>query len=187
MHMPYDSVIHHRRSIRLPGYDYAQAGWYFITICTQHRKCLFGDIVDGQVWLNASGKMVQAVWCAIPLHYEGINIDTFVIMPNHLHGIMIIENNEKDGTAPVVDIGLARGLSLPDVVQRFKTLTTKKYTDGVKRSGWSPFPGRLWQRNYWERIIRNEPELDRIREYIQTNPACWDEDQLYVDSSVVGP
>ena len=179
--MKYNPAIHHRRSIRLRDYDYSQAGLYFVTICTQGRHHLFGDIEDDTVKLTAAGEMVRTVWDAIPSHYPGVEIDQFVTMPNHIHGIIIIveagpcacpsdiaqpqmpQTGQPRGVAPT-------GYSLPDVVHRFKTMTTKKYVDGVKLHGWQRFDGKLWQRNYWEHIIRNEQELSRIRYYIENNP-----------------
>lgn len=189
-----------RRSIRLRGYDYSQAGAYFMTICTQNRECLFGEIVDGEMRLNAAGEMVQTVWDEIPAHYPGIDIDEFVVMPNHIHGIIVIvgaapcgrpfQGQSRDGQAHDGQSrdGLARGpaptgLSLPDMVHRFKTMTTKRYVDGVKQSGWPPFSGKLWQRNYWDHIVRNESEMDRIREYILNNPAQWELDKLFVGTA----
>ncbi len=118
--MTYDPAMHRRRSIRLRGYDYSRAGAYFVTICVQNRQCLFGDITNEEMRLNDAGKMIQTVWDEIPEHYPGIKTDEFVIMPNHIHGIVVI----------------TAGLSLPDVVHRFKTMTTKRYTDGVKQSSW---------------------------------------------------
>jgi putative transposase len=162
--MTFNSHLRRRRSIRLQGYDYSQAGAYFITICTQNRECMFGEIVGGKMALNHAGNMIQTVWDEIPIHYAGIEIDEFVAMPNHIHGIIIIVDTV--------------GLSLGDMVHRFKTMTTKRYADGVKQNGWAPFPGRLWQRNYWEHIVRNEMELNRIREYIHTNPTQWESDRL---------
>ena len=114
---------------------------------------------------------------------SGIGTDTFQIMPNHIHGIIIVGatprgclgNGRAQGPAPTVS--LPSSLSLPDVVHRFKTMTTKRYVDGVKQNGWLPFPGRLWQRNYHDRIIRDEDELNRILEYILENPAAWETDQ----------
>src|SRR6056297_3244370 len=88
--MKYNSDIHHRRSIRLKEYDYSRAGAYFVTICTQNRECLFGGIVNGEMVSNDAGRMVQTVWDEIPLHYPGIEIDAFVVMPNHIHGIVVI-------------------------------------------------------------------------------------------------
>jgi putative transposase len=185
-----DNVMHirDRSSLRLDGYDYAQAGAYFVTICTQNRACLFGDAAHEEIRLSDAGRMVQAVWDEMPDHYPGIGTDAFVVMPNHIHGIIVII-----GPSPVVGAGpracpnygqitkrigqpqgvAPTGLSLSDMVHRFKTLTTTRYADGVRKRGWAPFDGRLWQRNYYEHVIRNERELDRTREYIATNPLKW--------------
>jgi REP element-mobilizing transposase RayT len=178
----YDPEKHHRRSIRLKGYDYSQAGAYFATICTQDRACLFGEIVSGEMHLNDAGRMVKTVWDEIPVFYPGVDIDAFVIMPNHIHGIIVLvgaaprgrpdwgrAQGQAQGPAPTD----TAGLSLPDMVHRFKTMTTSRYTDGVKQSGWPPFRGRLWQRNYYEHVIRDRESLKRIREYIADNPARW--------------
>jgi len=192
--MKYDATIHNRRSIRLRDYDYSQAGTYFVTICTNHRQSLFGDVVDSEMCLNDAGKMVQSVWDAIPDHYPGVHIDTNIIMPNHTHFIVtvgagpracpdtIAQSGHPQGGAPT-DIN-ADGLTLPDVVHRFKTMTTKRYADGVKQNCWLLFFGKLWQRNYWEHIVRDEPELNRIRQYIQDNPAQWPCDKLFVPPPV---
>jgi len=184
------AATHHRRSIRLQGYDYSNTGSYFVTICTRNRDNLFGKIIDGEMQLNHAGKMVKAIWEEIPTHYDGINIDKFVIMSNHIHGIVIIvgagpcacpdsilpeTNGQPQGVAPTK-------LSLSDVIHRFKTMTTKRYTDGVKNQGWPPFSDKLWQRNYWEHIIRNEDDLNLIREYIHNNPAQWELDELYTET-----
>lgn len=206
----HESARQNRRSIRLRGHDYSRAGAYFVTVCVQNRECLFGHIVGAapcgrpQMVLNDAGIMIQTVWDEIPPHYPGIEIDTFVVMPNHIHGIIVIvgagpracPNGRVGGAvghghmhtpdcAPTVYTergngrprGAAPTLSLPDVVHRFKTLTTKHYADGVKQHGWPTFPGRLWQRNYYEHIIRNDDELNRIREYIVNNPAQWELDR----------
>ena len=147
--------------------------------------------------LNDAGQMAQTVWDEIPNHYAGIDTDEFVIMPNHIHGIVIIVGagpracpdsakphtgqssrmGQPQGVENGQPQGVARTLSLPDVVHRFKTMTTKRYADGVKQHDWPPFPGKLWQRNYYERIIRNETELNRIREYIANNPMKWEFDR----------
>ena len=190
--MKYDPRIHNRRSIRLKGYDYSQAGAYFVTMCTQNRKYMFGNVVDGEMVLNDAGRMVQTVWDEIPKYYYGIEIDEFVIMPDHVHGIIVLvraaprgrpvnenimnrETPEQGQPRRVARTGLL--LSLPDIVHRFKTMTTKLYTDGVKQHGWPAFPGRLWQRNYYERIVRNEIALNRIRRYIINNPMKWEHDR----------
>jgi len=185
----YDPEKHHRRSIRLKGYDYSQAGAYFVTICTQNRACLFGEVVDGEMRINEAGRMVQSVLDEMPTFYPGVEIDAFVVMPNHVHVIVVLVGATPCGRPTVGGQtqgraqaqGQAQGpaptLSLPDVVHRFKTLTTKRYADGVKQLGWPPFPGRLWQRNYYEHIIRNEESLNRIRVYITNNPLQWDLDR----------
>ena len=192
--MTFKSDVRRRRSIRLRGYDYTRAGAYFITICTQNRECMFGEIADRKMVLNPAGNMIQTVWDEIPFHYAGIDIDAFTVMPNHIHGIIVItrsvavptvgagpracpDNGQPRGVAPTETAGTA-GLSLGDMVHRFKTMTTKRYADGVKQSGWQSFPRKLWQRNYWEHIIRDEMELNRIREYIHTNPTQWEFDRL---------
>jgi REP element-mobilizing transposase RayT len=129
--------------------------------------------------------MVKAVWDKIPLFYPGIGIDEFVIMPNHIHGIILVGAppcGRPDPNGQPRESGQPRGvaptLSLPDVVHRFKTMTTKRYADGVKKHGWPLFPGRLWQRNYWEHIVRDEIELNLIREYIRNNATQWGNDKL---------
>jgi len=177
---------HHRRSIRLKGYDYRQAGAYFVTICTQDRAFLFGQVVHDEMQLNDAGKMVYDVWNDLPAFYPGVQTDAFIVMPNHIHGIIILVGADprvcSDSGPPACPgqpqelgqpQGVAPALGLPDIVHRFKTMTTRRYADGVKRLGWEPFRGRLWQRNYYERIIRNEESLNRIRGYILTNPMRW--------------
>ena len=185
--MPYDPARHHRRSIRLQGYDYTRPGAYFITIVTQGRACLFGEVVAGEMRMNDAGRMVQQVWDELALFYEGVQTDAFIVMPNHVHGIIILTGNvratprgcpdpqsgpgQAQGPAPTA--ATAPTLGLPDVVHRFKTMTTKRYADGVRANQWTPFPGRLWQRNYYEHIIRDDQSWQRIREYILTNPLRW--------------
>jgi putative transposase len=174
--MVFDPAKHHRRSIRLQGYDYSQKGMYYITICTTHRVCLFGHVKERKMWLNEAGQMVHTVWNDMSMHYLEIEIDAFVVMPNHVHAIIILvggaascnQSGQPQGVAPTTTT-----LSLADVVHRYKTLTTKLYTDGVKKNGWLPFAGKLWQRNYYENIIRNEESLNLIREYINNNPMQW--------------
>ena len=166
-----------RKSIRLKDYDYSEPGDYFVTICTQDKKCLFGKIIDCEMRSNDVGKMVEKVWQEIPQSYPNIEIDEFTIMPNHLHGIITIV-----GADPRVRPGQTQGfaptrLSLPAVIHRFKSLTTKYYIDNVKTKSWPPFEKRLWQRNYYEHIIRDENDLNKIRDYIISNPGVWTEDK----------
>jgi REP element-mobilizing transposase RayT len=184
--MGHPSRRRQRRSIRLRGYDYARAGAYFVTVCVQDRECLLGQIVEDEMRLSEAGQMVQSVWDELPERYPGVDVDQFVVMPNHVHGIMVLTgivgapprgcpddamgdnwDGQARGPAPT------GGLSLPDVVHRFKSFTTAQYRHGVKNQGWTPFPGRLWQRNYYEHVVRNDDELGRIRQYIADNPASW--------------
>jgi REP element-mobilizing transposase RayT len=198
----YNSEKHRRRSIRLQGYDYSRQGAYFVTICAQERQCLFGETKNGEMRLNEIGDMVQYVWKELPVKYSGIDIDEFIVMPNHVHGIILLPAPVGAGprACPVCDSkagnglsdkqpeknrpykqgnhgGIAPTLSLSDVVHRFKSFTTATYRTCVMKLNWSPFPGTLWQRNYYERIIRNEDELNRIRQYILNNPQQWDYDE----------
>jgi putative transposase len=142
----YDSRVHHRRSIRLPGYDYARPGAYAVTLCTYLKRSVLGEIVEGEVILNHVGQMVQDTWEQIPGHYPGCGVDAFVVMPDHVHGIILI-------TAPTLT-GQARGpapttaMSLPDLVHHFKSLTTARYRQGVVTRRGTP-----WMANYGSAII----------------------------------
>ncbi len=190
--MPYDRDVHHRRSIRLPGYDYARAGAYFVTICAQNRECLFGEITDGEMRPNDAGRMVQAVVRELPRHFHGVATPAFVLMPNHLHMIINLEapvlrdqgvpelGRAGTRTSPRSSTQLpeqGRTAGLPEVVSAFKSVTTTRYREGVYEQGWPAFPGKLWQRNYYERIIRDDGELHAIYQYILDNPLRWNEDQ----------
>ncbi|HEU4329111.1 MAG TPA: transposase [Roseiflexaceae bacterium] len=145
---------HRQRSLRLRGYDYAQVGAYFITVCVERRLLLLGALSGGGVQLSPAGRMVGELWEALPLHYPAA-LDAFVAMPDHIHGILLLPGG---------------GLALPQLVHRLKSLTTARYRVGVAREGWPPFPGRLWQRSYYERVIRSEDELAQVRMYIAENP-----------------
>ncbi len=194
--MKYNFDFRHRRSMRLQGYDYSQGGMYFVTVCTQNRECLFGEIIDGQMILKDSGRMVESVWGELQVRFNHIQLGQFVVMPNHIHGIFVLHRrgapcvrpdtsgNHRPGEHKVRPYG-----TLPDtvgrIVQAFKSMTTYEYTIGVKQHGWPPFPGKLWQRNYYEHIIRNEDELNRIREYIANNPMKWEFDQENQDVCIL--
>ena len=166
-----------RKSIRLEGFDYSHVGYYFVTICVHHRMNLFGNIVNGQVVLNDAGHMVKSVWDELPMHYP-IEIDAFVVMPNHIHGIIYIVGATPRG-CPIIK-GQAQGpaptISLSDIVHRFKSFSAHKYQYNVLNNGWMAFHGKLWQRNYYDHIIRHEKELSNIRQYILNNPAQWETD-----------
>ncbi|PZS04712.1 MAG: transposase [Chloroflexi bacterium] len=158
-----DDLPRGRPSLRLPDYDYAQLGAYFVTICTLDRVCCFGRIIDGESRLNDAGNMVSAVWVALPQRFAHIILDAFIVMPNHLHGIVMIQEYRA-------------GQALGQIMGAFKSIATNRYIVGVRQEGWPRFAGRLWQDNYFEHIIRNEASLDRIREYIAANPLGWEDD-----------
>jgi len=168
---------HHRRSIRLKGYDYTQPGAYFVTICTQNHLFLFGDVVEGRMLLNDAGSMVQTVWEGLPRRFPNVQLDAYVVMPNHFHAIVIIVDVHPPVGAPLVGAQKGAGTrpapALGYIVGAFKSMTTNEYIRGVRQFRWTPFPARLWQRNYYEHIIRNEGELDHIRGYIVDNPLRW--------------
>jgi len=190
----YNPDLHHRCSMRLREYDYSQAGAYFVTICIQNRECLFGEIRDGRMVPNDAGRMIQSSWNELPQHYPGIDIDAFVIMPNHIHGIIVLvgagpcacPGNGKLQKNKGQPRGVAPTLFLPDIVHRFKSLTTTRYKNGVAQFDWPPFNGKLWQRNYYEHIIRKEEELNRLWEYIVNNPTQWAFDGENPDCNPVG-
>lgn len=179
--MAYNPDIHHRRSIRLKEYDYSLEGMYCITICVNNRECLFGEIVNEEMVLNESGCMAKKVWLSLPERFPEIRVDEFIIMPNHMHGIIIIDR-ENVGAIPCgcPETGRAGTRPAPtkigNVIGAFKSLTTNEYIRNVHQNNWKPFEKKLWQRNYYEQIIRNEEELNRIREYIVNNPISWEKD-----------
>jgi putative transposase len=171
-----DRTYPSRRSIRLPTYDYTSGGAYFVTICTQNGECLFGRIRDAGLSLNAAGQMVDAEWQRLPERFPTARLDTHVVMPNHFHGIVwIVENDVDDGDA-------IRRPALGDIIGAFKSLTTQQYIRGVRDRGWRPFERRVWQRNYWEHVVRDEDSLNDIRQYIEANPERWVDDQLHPDA-----
>jgi len=242
--MPYDPRRHHRQSIRLKGYDYAQAGLYFITICCKDMASLFGAVSDGKMILNDSGLMIETWYWELENKYPNIVCHEMVVMPNHFHCIIEImqdspvskhdahgqiydahgqiqgahvgaplrgrpgyainngieindgdtknqgdETNEitretepqTDSNQPPIYGSENQKINVPigQIVDWFKTMTTNEYIRGVKNLGWLRFNGKLWQRNYYEHIIRNEKSLCRITKYIENNPANWKGDKFY--------
>jgi REP element-mobilizing transposase RayT len=249
--MTYDPEKHHRRSIRLKGYDYTQPGAYFITICTHGRECLFGEIINGEMHLNEAGQIVVQTWQDLPNHISNVQLDAFVVMPNHVHGIIIITDRagvvgtgseparttmgsgsavDSDSTpgpgsaggagstagpgsvgvgsvgagsepapttttapgsaagsgpttgsgpvgagsepAPTEPAPTRSSYGLPEIVRQFKTFSARRINE-LRGTPGTP----VWQRNYYEHIIRDEFSLSRIRQYIAENPARWDADQ----------
>lgn len=172
--MIYDPNKHHRRSIRLKNYDYSQPGAYFITICTHNRQCLFGEIVNGEMVLNEYGEIAKQCWLEIPVHFPHVQLDEFVIMPNHVHGIIIVGSRHaltlQIAVPPqqIEQFGKPTHGSIPTIIRSYKSACTKQINI-IHQSPANP----VWQRNYYEHIIRNENELDSIREYIINNPLKW--------------
>ena len=214
-----------RRPLRLEGYDYSQTGVYFVTVALQGRSYLFGDVIGQHMHLNAAGEMACRVWQALPERFPNICLDAFVVMPNHMHGIIgidvpvgaplvgaqtpIPQHQDRAATraaptrrrvaqgdvvgadvgAPLVgarppfhqdqDRAATRaaptrgGVALGDVVGAYKSLVTVEYIRGVKELGWPPFDRRLWQRRYYEHIVRSEDSLSHVRKYVRDNPARW--------------
>ncbi|WFP49393.1 transposase [Methylomonas sp. EFPC3] len=193
-----------RRSIRLKNYDYAQAGFYFVTVCTHQKACLFGAIRNGAMVKNALGRIVECCWNEIPAHFPNVESDAFVVMPNHVHGILVINVGENDCSwgvraknlspvqaknfsplqtaSTVVDVyHRPRGTSktLGSIIRGFK-IGVSKWAKGNTQIG------TVWQRNYWEHIVRNEQQLSLIREYIFNNPAQWELDSLHINNRCTG-
>ncbi len=163
--MIYNPEKHHRRSIRLKGYDYSQEGAYFVTICVQDRNCLFGDIMNDEMKLNNAGYMIRENWEKLPKRFKSIIIDEYIIMPNHLHGIIIVGadlrvcpdnyainlNNMDNHHNPYAKISgehvgspLQIPVTLSRMIQWFKTITTNEYIRNIKKFNWPPFNKRLW-------------------------------------------
>jgi REP element-mobilizing transposase RayT len=160
--------IHHRRSIRLRDFDYSQSAWYFVTICTHERQCLLGEVVDGQMTINACGQIINDAWAELPAKFSTVKTHDFVVMPNHIHGVIEL-------TQPVGAQFIAPNKSptLGQVVRAFKAKVTFMVNQVVAHK---PF----WQTNYYEHIIRDEAAYLKIADYIQTNPQRWVDDTYYV-------
>ena len=176
-----------RRSIRLKGDDYTQAGGYFVTICTHFRECLFGEVSEGKVILNAFGKVVQEEWEKTKQMRQGINLDAFIVMPNHIHGILILEGPPysagRRGTmhrAPTPQpeqFGKPTVNSIPTILRGIKSSVTLRI-NMIRGIRLQP----VWQRNYYEHVIRNDIDLEEIREYIQNSPLKWLEDENHPEN-----
>lgn len=175
----------HRRSIRLQGYDYTQDGAYFITICAHERACSFGDIVDGVMRLNALSKIVHEEWLKSAILRPRVMLGEFVVMPNHIHGVIMLTNGgdtmsgrgtlQRAPTTTVTTVerfGKPVSNSIPTIIRLFKSATTKRINE-QRNTPCAP----VWQRNYYEHIVRNDGDLRRIREYIVNNPAQWNSDR----------
>jgi REP element-mobilizing transposase RayT len=174
--MPYNPEIHHRRSIRLKHYNYTQQGAYFITICTKNKQCIFGDVKRGEMQLNLLGTIARYYWQEIPQHFPHVKLDVFVIMPNHIHGILwIIE--KITGEEQPRSFGKMIPGSIPCVIRSYKSAVTKKINQICNQTNISS----VWQRNFYEHIHQNQESLEATRNYIINNPVNWDNDPENMD------
>jgi len=184
MNKNYNPEKHHRKSIRLKGYDYTSEGIYFVTVCTYNKECILGNISNGKMLLNKFGEIVYLCWKNIPTHFPNTRLNVFFVMPNHIHGIIHIT---RRGTAccaptkaPAKEYHNSKANvfnrpvknSLPVIIRSFKSAATKQInllrnTPGIT----------IWQRNYYERIVRDEKDLNQIKEYIINNPLKWELDE----------
>ena len=212
--MGYDQNIHHRRSIRLKGYDYSQAGLYFVTICIKDKKCLLGNIAGStlagaEMELNDFGKIAFQEWEKLPLRFTNMELDVFQIMPNHVHGIiMLVGGSTNEPNVGMVGAPLAGAQNNPvasdnikhpsgtnragassaptlfkpvgDIVGAYKSLVANNCLEIYKQKHPGKIMGKLWQRNYHEHIIRDEQSYQKISEYIITNPQSWEDDKFYI-------
>lgn len=173
--MEYDRDIHHRRSIRLSGYDYTQSGAYFVTICVDKRVCVFGALADGSLELNDAGRIARNTLSELPSRFSQISLDSFIVMPNHIHGIIFVgaqfiapsdslpHSREEAGA-------MNHAPTLGEIIRAYKAVSAR----AIRCGGYVDFK---WQRNYYEHIIRDEDSLNRIRQYILDNPIRWDSDR----------
>jgi len=190
--MQHDECKHQRRSIRIPEYDYSQAGAYFVTICTHRRACLFGRIVRDRMHLSPWGKIVRDEWLRSETLRRTIRLEAYVVMPNHLHGIIVIA--AENGSTPVrLQVGahscaplLRKPRSVASFVAQFKASATRRLNMARGTPG-----APLWQRNYYEHVLRDADDCEAIRWYIETNPTRWALDEenplVFMGTRVAGP
>ena len=174
-----NNIYLNRRTIRLKEYDYSKAGAYFVTICADEHENKFGEIIDGIMNLNESGEIAGSCWKAIPEHFPHTQLDDYVIMPNHVHGIIVIKQTMPVGANNYSPLRAAKphgtSMTIGSIIRGFKIGVTK-----ILRQNNLKKP--VWQRNYYEHIIRDNDELNRIRKYIIDNPAKWEEDEYNLGS-----
>ncbi|OGN92315.1 MAG: hypothetical protein A2Y88_07425 [Chloroflexi bacterium RBG_13_48_10] len=198
--MKFDPHIHHRHSIRLKDYDYSQPGAYFITLVSYQRDCLFGNVIEGEMQLSRYGKIVLQVMQNLPDHYQYVTVEAFVVMPNHIHAIMVLRADDDDSMSrggslqdpnssqvndpsewiAVPGYGQTRPFYrmrrhvLPEIVRALKSFSARRINQVRGTHGIA-----VWKRNYYEHIIRNQKELIAFREYIVDNSRRWTEDKVY--------
>ncbi len=171
------------KNLRLPGYDYSQPGWYFITLTTRNRSCLFGHLENDKIALTNAGYMIEKTWQELPRYFRQIELDTFQVMPDHFHGILIIKSKptnviEGDTETSQQPVNSKNPISLITLMERFKSITTNRYIQGVKQNGWQRFSKKLWEFSFHDHVIRNESSLRSVREYIHNNIRKWELERL---------
>jgi putative transposase len=197
--MKYDPKKHHRRSIRLKSYDYTQMGVYFITVVTKDRECLFGEVTDGETRLNDAGQAIERWWVELNRKFTMVETDEFVVMPNHFHGIIAIadvrvgadlrvgpasnRNGANGGAGAHIRAPLRASIPLDRPM--VQNNDDQRIHTRVKQLGWTGFRDQLWQRNYYEHVIRTQESFDRIRQYIVENPAKWECDPENPTATIV--
>ena len=173
--MKYNPEIHHRRSIRLKGYDYSQGGLYFITLCTYHHETLFGYIKDGEMFFTDGGRIAEQCLLTIPDHFPFTELMQYVVMPNHVHFIIQIteqDTSRANNHSPLQQKFAGTSKTIGSIVRGYKIGVTKWYRTHTQII-------HVWQRNYYEHIIRNEKSYNKVLEYIYLNPFNWRKDQYY--------
>jgi len=157
-----------RRSIRLPDFDYSQPAAYFVTLCVEDFHCLLAQVVDGMIQLKKAGAICLNVWRSLPDRFPSVDLDRIVVMPNHLHGILLLKNEDHQPNQPF----------LGDVVGAFQSLVFQQYYQWIKDNHLN-LKAKFWQRNYYEHVIRNDEDWERVRNYILMNPMNWSDDTYY--------
>ncbi|MFZ2199599.1 MAG: transposase [Microgenomates group bacterium] len=156
-----------RHTIRLQTFDYSSPNWYYVTICTNERESNFGEIHDGKMFFSPAGRMIELEWVKLRIRYINIRLGKFVVRPNHFHGII---QSIRAGIKPAPTLGT--------IIGSYKSITTHEYIAGINKYDWQAFNHRLWQRNYYEHIIRNDEDFDHIQKYITNNPLNWVKDKF---------
>lgn len=180
--MPYNPKYHHRRSIRLKDYDYSTPNWYYVTICTQNKKCLFGEVINGKMILNECGKIVEDELLKTKEIRKNVDLDYYVIMPNHLHAIIIIkyqlkstnENGRGELQFSTANKFISPSQTIGAIVRGFKSAATNRINQARNTPNY-----KIWQKNYYEHILRNEKDLYFTRNYIKLNPFKWELEEYY--------
>ncbi|HYF98069.1 MAG TPA: transposase, partial [Coxiellaceae bacterium] len=160
------------KSLRLPSWNYSANGFYFLTLCTHNRHHSLGEIINGQLQKTKAAILVENCWLSLNGHYGNCYLDEFIIMPNHLHGLIFIEQEETSELAHQLTTQ-RRSMLIPKMVGRFKMQSTKLINEAQKTPG-----KKFWQSDYYDRVVRNEDELNNIREYIHDNPMAWEYDRF---------